>query len=283
MATIAEALRGAGERLESAGVAEARQEAILLLATLLGLDRGVLLARRDAPLDPEAAGRFERWIARRARREPFQHITGVQEFHGLEFAVDPRVLIPRPETELLVDVVLALALAPGEHVADLATGSGCIAVTLAVKGPGILLHALDDAADALEVARANAGRHGVAARIEFVEADLAEPPQAWRGRMAAVVSNPPYVAEAEWAGLDPEVRDHDPRPALVAGPTGLEAYPSLLASARRLLRPGGTLAVELGRGQGAAVLGLALAAGFADVRLLPDLHGIERVMTARHP
>lgn len=240
-----------------------------------------MLARRPERLDPDAARRFESLIERRARREPFQYVTGRQEFRGLLFHVDPRVLIPRPETEGLVEEVLAWSLPDGAVVADLGTGSGCIAVALAVERPDMRLLALDRSEEALEVARANAARHGVSGRIDLHRGDLSEPPASWLGGAHGVVSNPPYVSAAEWAGLAPEVRDHEPVAALVAGPTGAEAYGPVARAARGLLRPRGLLAVELGFGLEERAQAAAGEEGFEVLRVAPDDRGIPRILVAR--
>jgi release factor glutamine methyltransferase len=262
-------------------VPEARCDAELLLADLLATDRGGLFLRGAEPLEPAAAAELERRVRLRESRVPLQHITGVQEFYGLEFVVDRRVLIPRPETEGLIDAALAAGLPAGAAVADLGTGSGCLAITLAVRLPGLRCFALERSVGALEVAAENARRHGVAERVELVEGDLAAPPQEWRGRMSMVLSNPPYVAEGDWERLQPEVRDHDPREALVAGPTGLDALTALMPAARRLLRPGGWLIAEIGQGQAAAVAALAGESGFSGVELREDFQSIPRVLVAR--
>ena len=276
------ALARAAERLARAGLTDARDEAAWLLAHLLGTDRGGLVVRRDERLPDDDAATYARFVERRARREPAQHILGTQEFFGLEFLVDGRVLIPRPETEGLVEAALALELPPGALAADLGSGSGCLAVTLAVHRPDLRVLALDRSAAALEVARANAERHGVAGRIELRRAAFAEPaPDAWRGRTSVVLSNPPYVTEAEWVGLAPEVRDHDPREALVAGPTGLEAYREVLPLAAALARPGGCLLLELGQGQAGTVAALLSYSGWVMAELRTDMQGIPRVLLAR--
>jgi release factor glutamine methyltransferase len=271
----------AAERLRHAAAPDPRREAELVMGHLLGKDRGGVVARRPDPLGESLAGRFEDLVRRRETREPLQYLTGEQEFMGLAFHVDSRVLVPRPETEGVVTAALGLGLPEGARVADLGTGSGCIAIAMAVARPDLRLHALDVSGDALAVARENAERHGVRARIAFALADLADPPGPWSGSMDAVLSNPPYVAEGEWAGLSPEVRDHEPRVALVPGPTGLEAYRAVAASARGLLRPGGRFVVELGFKREAGAREAAMRAGLRDLEVLPDLRGIPRVLVAR--
>jgi release factor glutamine methyltransferase len=263
-------------------VPDARLEADLLLGDLLDLDRGGLLFERERPLDPSSSARFDSRVARRASREPLQQILGWQEFHGLRFQVDRHVLIPRPETELLVDLALGLDLPRGSLVVDLGSGSGCIAVTLALKGAGLHLIGLDLSAAALEMARRNVAEHGVRDAVELVEADLGDgPPESWRGKAALVVSNPPYVAAADWESLEPEVRDHEPREALVPGPTGLEAYRVLAPAAGEWLAPGGGLLLELGLGQEAAVREIVDSAGFDVLEVRSDLRGVPRALLAR--
>jgi len=281
--TIGQQLVDAASRLQRAGVSEPRLNAELLLADLLCTDRGGLLVRRLEPLERSAAERFEQWLRRREAREPLQHITGTQEFRGLPFRVDRRVLVPRPETEGLVDAALELDLPRRSRVADLGTGSGCLAVTLAVERRDFYLYALDRSPSALDVARCNAQRHGVEERIEFRQGDLASPPEAWRGQMDLVLSNPPYVAQSEWQSLEPEVRDHDPREALVAGPSGLEVHQALVLAAFALLRPEGVLVSEIGYGQADAVGELADSAGFRGVELRHDFQSIPRVLVAERP
>jgi release factor glutamine methyltransferase len=252
---------------------------LFLLSYLLDRRRGQLLLQRADPVDAATAARFEEWLGRRASREPAQHISGEQEFYGLSFRVTRDVLIPRPETELLVQQ--AAGAAPHEGtVIDLGTGSGCIAVAIAHRRPDLKLHALDRSAAALEVARFNAARHGVGERIEFVEGDFAAPPAAWTGTADVVVSNPPYVNEATWAGLEPEVRDHDPRAALVPGPEGLEAYRAICPAAPGLLRPAGKLMLEIGAGQADEVRAIAGRSGLRVVACEADLNGIARVLVA---
>jgi len=267
--------------LARAAVPDPRREAEILLGFVLGKDRGGVVARRPDPLDDASSARFEALLARRETREPFQYLTGEQEFMGLSFRVDARVLVPRPETEGVVIAALGLGLPPSASVADLGTGSGCIAIALAVARPDLRLFALDLSESALAVARDNAKRHGAAGRIVFAHADLVAPPVEWEGRMDAVLSNPPYIAEDEWTGLEPEVRDHEPRQALVPGPTGLEAYGRAAVTALRLLRPGGHLVVELGFKREAGAKEAAIRAGLTHLETVPDLRGIPRVLVAR--
>ena len=273
------ALREAAERLAAAGVGDPRAEAQRLLAWVLHTDRGGVLVRRREPLPAAQGAAFSSLVERRCSREPAAYVTGTELFCGLELAVDRRVLVPRPETEDLVAAVLALPPAQGARVVDLGTGSGCIAIALGHARPDLRLMALDRSAPALEVARENADRHGVS--LELARGDFADPPRHWRADV--VVSNPPYVAEAEWAALEPEVRDHEPRAALVPGPTGLEAYAQLVPAARRLLAGGGFLALELGWHSAGPVVDLVRAAGFVRTRVLPDLAGIARVLIAHRP
>ena len=286
--TVAEALERAAKKLAESGVEEPRLNAELLLSHLLGCDRGGLFVRRPETLADEVLGPFESAVVRRANREPLQYITGVQEFHGVDIAVDPRVLIPRPETEGLVDAVLDLELPTAARVLDLGTGSGCIPIALAVHRPQWRLSALEASPDTRAAAQDNVQRverqhPGLSGRVELVGGDFAEPPAGWQGQFDAVVSNPPYVTELEWHGLEPEVRDWEPKQALVPGPNGLEAYEALVPAARRLLRPGGFLLLEIGYGQAEAVRGIAVEAGYEAIQVRDDLRGIPRVVVARSP
>jgi len=262
-------------------VPAARVEAARLLAWVLGTDRGGVVARRPDTLTADAAGRFEDLLRRRERREPPQYLTGDEEFLGLRFAVDRRVLIPRPETEGVVEVALALDLGAGARVLDVGTGSGCIAVTLAVRRPEWTIQAVDLSGDALDVARVNARSHGVDSRIELSCADLAALPGDLGGTFDLVISNPPYVSEGEWLTLAPEVRDHEPKGALVPGPTGLEAYQALAPEVHRALRSDGYLVLELGYESAPGARQAVAVAGFADIEIHPDLRQIPRTLVAR--
>ena len=278
--TVASVLEEALGRLREAGVPDPRREAAILLALVLGSDRGGVVVRKPDPIASGDAARFAELIAARALRKPLQHLEGRAEFRGLEFEVTPDVLIPRPETEDLVQAVLEAGLPDAACIADLGTGSGCIAVALAVACPSWQLVAVDLSTQALRVAKRNAERHGVATRVTLIGRDFATVPDDERDLYDAVVSNPPYVPETEWEGLQPEVRDYEPRLALVPGPTGNEAYEVVAHAAASMLRPGGLLALELGWRSEEAVRGIVANAGFHGILVRPDMQGIPRVLTA---
>lgn len=227
-------------------------------------------------MTPQQAADYAACVQRRAAGEPLPYITGQIEFFGLTFGVTPDVLIPRPETETLVEAALAWVKAHPDAVAvDVGTGSGCIAVTLAVHAPSLRLYATDISPAALEVARANAERHDVAERITFLEGDLLIPlPEP----VNLIVSNPPYVTDDEWDELPLSVQK-EPRTALLSGADGLDAIRRLLAQAQTRLRPGGLMLVEIGERQGKAAQALAQAAfPQAEVAIVPDLAGKDRVL-----
>lgn len=249
-----------------------RAEARLLLASVLGLPIEALIARPERPVDETTAARFADLAARRSRGEPVAYLLGEKEFYGRSFAVSPAVLVPRPETELLVELALArLRPLPTPRVLDLGTGSGCIAVTLALECPAASLLAVERSADALAVARANAHRLG--ARVEFVLGDWYENLD---GRFDAIVANPPYVAAADAHLL---ALQQEPRDALVAGADGLADLRRIVAAAPAHLHPGGWLAVEHGHDQAARVHRLFALASFVAIETHRDLAGIDRVCT----
>jgi release factor glutamine methyltransferase len=277
-----EALTASTDALRAAGIEEPRLDAELLLAEATGRDRAHLAAHPDEAIPPPAARRFGEMVRRRLRREPVAYILGRRGFRHLELAVDPRVLIPRPETEMLVE--LALELRPGS-VLDLGTGSGAIALAVADELPGCAVTGADTSPGALEVARANAERLGLADRVRFLEGSL--PPDE---DFDLVLANLPYVAEADWSSLQPEVTEWEPREALLAGPDGLDAFRWLLSGRVRVLSryprkdtnsPSGTVALEVGEGQADGVSGLLRDAGFVSIEARADLAGIERVVIGR--
>ena len=276
VATVGEALADAVACLAAAGVPEARADAEVLLAHALGTTRtGVIAAARE-PFSPSAADAFRALVARRAGREPVHHIVGEREFWSLPFAVDRRVLVPRPETETLVETALRVG-ARARRVLDVCTGSGAVAAVLARELPAAEVWASDIDGDALAVARSNVARH--APRVSLVRTDLLA---GFRDAVFdLVVANPPYVAEPLVPGLAPEIRDHEPRVALAAGPDGLACLRALVAGASRVLRRGGWLVVEMSAGQAAAVRGMVEASGRYDrVEVVRDHAGIERVLAA---
>jgi release factor glutamine methyltransferase len=275
--TLHQALsQGAGKL--SGITAEPRRDAELLLMHLIGRDRVFLLTHSDAPLTAEQAAQYESWLERRAAHEPIQYILGEQEFFGLNFAVTRDVLIPRPETEHLVETLLARV--PHDQplrIVDIGTGSGAIAVALAHSLPQAQVTALDISAAALAVAKGNAETHHVADRMRFLQSDLLN---AVAGeRFDAIVSNPPYVADGDRASLEPQVRDYEPASALFAGPSGLDVYERLIPEALAALEPGGWLLMEIGQGQRDALA--QRLSGWNDVGFVDDLQGIPRVACAR--
>ena len=264
--------------------ATARLEAQILLAYVLGCKKVDLLVRYDEqPGEPDRAA-FRALIKRRVDGWPVAYLVGSREFYMLPFEVSPAVLIPRPETETLVTECLGLIkrlTAP--TVLDLGTGSGCVAVSIAHQKKDAAITAVDISPDALDIARGNASRNGVAGRITFAQGDLFGP---LPGGVAfdVVVSNPPYVTPAELAGLAPDVRDHEPRLALDGGPDGLTFYRRIAAGAGAVLKPGGWLLVEIGATQDEAVR--AILGGQPDLELgrsIKDAAGLPRVVTARKP
>jgi release factor glutamine methyltransferase len=274
--TVGDALGAATDALAAAGADAPRLDADLLLAAASGIDRARLEADPDAGVAPEAARRFGAMMRRRVAREPVAYILGRRAFRHIEVVVDRRVLIPRPETELLVEV--ALELSP-RSVLDVGTGSGAIALALAGELPDASIVATDTDSRALDLARANAERLGLAARVRFERGTLPG-----GERFDLVLANLPYVADGEWEGLAPEITRYEPRDALVAGPTGLEAIIALLDVVGAAGGPAGVaaaLAVEVGAGQAPAVADLVRRAGYGSVTLRADLAGIDRMVIGR--
>lgn len=273
--SVRKALRRAAEELPGPN---GRRDAELLLLRLLGRDRAWLLTHPDAVLAPEDLARYEGWVARRQRQEPVQYIVSEQEFWGLRLKVTPAVLIPRPETEHLVQAMLDRVSGDrAVRILDVGTGSGAIAVALAHSLPLAEVVAVDVSAAALEVARSNAEALGLGARIRWVESDLLAGVAG--ERFEVIVSNPPYVPQDEV--LEPQVRGFEPHTALFAGPDGLEIYRRLIPEAEQALVPGGWLMMEIGHGQREAVR--ELLAGFEEIGFVPDLQGIPRIAVARKP
>ncbi|MCL5778540.1 peptide chain release factor N(5)-glutamine methyltransferase [Limibaculum sp. FT325] len=270
-------IRRAVPRLAAAGVTEAERDARLICRWAAGLSGAGLAARLHDPASADEVARFEAAIARRAARVPVSQITGTRAFWGRDFRVTADVLDPRPETETLIET--ALAGGPAARVLDLGTGSGCIIVTLLAEWPGAAGVGVDLSAAALEVARANAHMHGVEGRLRLLRSDWFG---AVEGTFELIVSNPPYIAEDEMAGLAPEVALHEPRIALTPGGDGLGAYRAIAAGATVHLAPGGRLIVETGVAQAERVGAIFEAAGFDDYAIVRDLNGHERVVLVRN-
>jgi len=246
----------------------------------LQISRATLLAYPDREMPSDRQALYQDSIVRRLQHEPVQYIIGQQEFYGLNFHVTPAVLIPRPETEHLVEAVLKLL--PSNQplkIADVGTGSGAIAIALAVHLPHADITALDISSDALAVAARNARENKVADRIHFLQSDLLSAVGTDETGFDAIVSNPPYIPETDRLSLHPQVRDHEPTTALFAGETGLDIYRRLVPQAHNALKPNGLLALEIGHGQQIALT--ELLASWQGVSFVEDLQGIPRVALAR--
>lgn len=281
---LGDILKAGSAHLEQAGVPQPRLIFEHLAAHVLGCRRLELYLRFDStPSEAQVSG-LRAGLRRLAAHEPLQHVMGFTEFLGHRIRTDRRALIPRPETEILVESVLSDESAwrlPQPAVADVGTGTGCIAISLALARPDASIMATDASADALALARENADALGAASRIRFVHgAWLAG---ATPGSLSAVVSNPPYVRAADCDRLEPHVRDHDPRLALDGGADGLDAYRALAAPAREALVPGGVLFLEIGYDQKDAVTAILSEAGYVDIACRPDLAGRDRVIRAVRP
>lgn len=274
-ATARELIDEGEARLAAAGIDTPRLDAELLLAAAAGATRSEIVA---GLVDPSGAtGTYGVWLARRVQREPLAYITGRQGFRRIDLNVDERVLIPRPETELLVAVVKVDRPC---GILDIATGSGAVALALADELPDATITATDISADALAVARANAEEIDVAQRVTFLESDLLESVD---GIFDAIAANLPYVVAADIDGLQPEVSRFEPRLALDGGEDGLDLVRRLAASAQAQLKPGGMLALEVGDGQAVETQQILRSSGFVETERHEDLHGIERVVSGRTP
>ena len=275
--SVRDALDAAVDALTAAGIDQPRLDAELLLGEALGRGRAALVADAEAEVPAPAARRFGEMVRRRLRREPVAYILGRKGFRRIELAVDRRVLVPRPETELLVEVALERRPA---RVLDVGTGSGAIALALAEELPGCEVTATDTSPGALEVARANAERLGLADRVRFLAGSVPEGEE-----FDLVLANLPYVSEGDWPSLQPEVREWEPREALLGGPDGLDAIRALPVRGRAFGRMAtgsaattGAVALEVGEGQAGAVAGILAGAGFGSTEVRRDLAGIERVV-----
>ncbi len=277
--SIADVLREAGRELESAGVLEGRRDAGSLLSFILGKDRTFLISHAANEVDENSLGRFREFVERRASGEPLQYITGVQDFYGREFRVTTDVLIPRPETELLVEAALQIVTDSGApFICDVGTGSGCIAVTLLCEMVYARAVAIDKSPAALEVAKLNARNQSVADRALFVVSDCFESIDSRTHEFDLIVSNPPYVKESALEGLQREVRDHEPLVALSPGPDGLTIIRRLIDEAPVFIKAEGHMIMEIGFDQGEAVTELVRSSAWTLREIRPDLQGIPRIV-----
>ena len=271
--------------LRGAELDNVENEVTWLLEYALGISRTQLCCEPDRRIGRQDAERALELLTRRARREPLQYLMGTQEFFGLDFAVTPAVLIPRVDTEVLVEEALCVVKDMDESVvADVGTGTGCIAISIAAAAPRSQVWATDLSAAALEVTRENCRRHRVGHRVTCLEGDLLEPLGriGLEGRIDIVLSNPPYIGDGEWNDLQPEVSRFEPRLALAGGPDGLAVHRRLVRAASFFLRPRGWLLMEVGAGQAEAVVCLLTAHGaYESIRARRDRAGIERVVCAR--
>jgi len=285
--TLHKALTRATQQLDACPDlrADAGRDAACLLRHALGISQATMLADPARVLTPDQQVAYEAMVLRRAANEPIQYIIGEQEFYGLALRVTPAVLIPRPETEQLVEAVLGQVKRAGLNstmrILDVGTGSGAIAIALAYHLPSAQIAAVDLSSAALEVAAANAARHGLAERIRFLESDLLDALSDGETSWDVIVSNPPYVPTADRESLHPQVRDHEPAAALFAGADGLDIYRRLIPQARATLRPNGLLALEIGHGQKAGIA--SLLSDWKELRFLDDLQQIPRIALARRP
>jgi release factor glutamine methyltransferase len=301
---LKQALMSAAHRLESSDVGSPRVNAEVLLMFVLGINRAYLYAHPERELTAEEESRYDEVLAQRATGMPSQYITGHQEFWGLDFIVSPAVLIPRPETEHLVETVLEIARdVPHAKIVDVGTGSGCIALALAHELKDASVYAVDVSAEALDIARANTARLQLDRRVRFLQSNVLRPmakgtsgvilrgAQRSRGTPIEertdfrdfdfVVSNPPYVGFDEADKVQKSVRDFEPRVAVFAGEQGLDVIGPLVEQAYGVLKAGGWLALEIGYSMRDAVLSLLSCTMWEDVRVVPDLQGIPRVIAAR--
>lgn len=280
MATIADIIRAGEELLGEAGIPDARRDSSTLVSLAIGRDRSFIYSHPEYEPTAEESERIDQYLKRRADREPLQYIRGTQEFYGLEFEVTPDVLIPRPETEMIVE--RAIGFLKGEKTTrflDIGTGTGCIPISILKNSPNANGVAVDISSDALAVAARNAERNGVAERLELIESDLFRNVPA--EKFDLIVSNPPYVPVKDLAHLQPEVRDHEPHVALSDGSSGVSIIERIIRDARHFMLPGGVLLIEMGFGQSERVLEFTSTGGWASAQVESDLQGIPRMLYAK--
>lgn len=257
-------------------------DAEVLMSYALARPRIYIISHPERQLTPEELSVYRNGVERRVNREPLPYITGEKEFWGLSFEVGPNVLVPRPETETLVEVALSCIDDPNALIADIGAGSGCIAVALAVELPDAVIYATELSHETAEMAHRNASRHEVQLRVDILEGNLLDPlPEEVKGKLDTVVSNPPYIPSHEIDELQPEVARYEPRGALDGGSDGMKYLRLILDTARDYLKPGGWVHMEMGFGQAAALIEYATSIGYVEAHTTKDLAGIERVLSAK--
>jgi release factor glutamine methyltransferase len=282
-ATIGEMLVTAMGAFASSGVDTPQLDAEVMMAHAVGKSRIYAIAHPNQVLKPEELQRFNEFVERRRKREPLAYIVGEKEFWGISFKVKPGVLVPRPETETLVEAALSeMSGITGPAIVDIGTGTGCIAIALALELPDAMVYATECSETALEVAQYNVCKHQVESRVHIMEGSLLAPvPKKVFGRLDSIVSNPPYIPSGEINTLQPEVADYEPRGALDGGKDGLRFYTDIIRDAHDWLKPGGWLHLEVGAGQAEEVAAIAQAYEFIAIQTRRDLAGIGRVVSCR--
>jgi len=279
MLTVLEIIKRTTEFLEKRGIESARLNSELLIGHALGLKRMQLYLQFERPLSEAELEKIRPFVKRRSQREPLQYILGETEFAGLKLKVDRRALIPRPETEYLIELIGAQLASPPATILDLGTGSGAIALALAAKYPAAQVTGVDQSTEALALAGENAARLELTGRVQFLPSDWFSAVSPGR-KFALIAANPPYLSEAEVAEAEPEVKDHEPKAALTPGGDGSAALQHILANALRYLEPGGLLICETGIAQHKQLMELAATTGYAQTKSLTDLTGRERYLSA---
>lgn len=282
--TLQQLLTWCTDDFRKRGIPSPRLDAELLVSHALGIDRVRIYLDFERPLTPEERASIRALVERRRRREPVAYIVGERAFYGRTFAVGPGVLVPRPDSETLIErAIELLPIQSDMHVLDVGTGSGCLGITLVAERPHATVTLVDVSEDALRVAQQNAAALGVADRVSLLRSDLFATVSAPAGGFDLIVSNPPYIPTGDLAGLMPDVIQHEPRLALDGGRDGLDLVRRLIAGARKQLRPGGSLLIEIGIGQADACVALLTEAGFLEATSHRDLGRIPRVVEGRQP
>ncbi len=281
--TIKDALYTASEMFAEAGIETPALDARVLLSHVTGKGRTYLMAHSEDTLACDQKSVFESCVKRRAQREPVAYITNTKQFYAHDFYVDPCVLVPRPETELLVETTLKLLPIRPSVICEIGAGSGAVSASIALANPTVHIIATDISVTALEVAQKNLQTHGVSDRVELRHGDATSPLSDYECRLDAIITNPPYIPSSDIPALQPEVAEYEPKGALDGGKDGLDFYRLFIPESIKYLTSGGFIAMEIGKGQHVEVEKLCNLAGFMGVKIKKDLAGIERVITAKKP